>query len=104
MESEPFSPSQFMRERRPGRYSDSSECEVDKPSRSLLEYHLETLTSRNQHGEFELLARRVAERAICPNLLPQTGPTGGGDSKVDSETFPVSEEIAETWYLSLIHI
>ncbi len=87
-----------MRERRPGRYSDSSECEVDKPSRSLLEYHLETLTSRNQHGEFELLARRVAERAICPNLLPQTGPTGGGDSKVDSETFPVSEEIAETWY------
>ena len=97
MNEKRFSPSDFMRERRPGNYSDSPEQEVDSPSKSLLEYHLETLTSRNQHEEFELLARRVSERAVCPNLIPQTGPVGGGDSKVDSETFPVSEDISNTW-------
>lgn len=42
--------------------------------------------------------RRIAEVEICPNLLPQTGPTGGGDSKVDSETYPVAEEISTFWY------
>lgn len=38
--------------------------------------------------------------------MPQTGPTGGGDSKVDSETFPVSESLAESWlsgYEDLAH-
>jgi len=29
--------------------------------------------------------------------LPQTGPTGG-DSKVDTETYPVSEEILDRRY------
>lgn len=38
------------------------------------------------------------EVVICPNLLPQTDPTGGGDSKVDSETYPVSSEISDKWY------
>ena len=35
---------------------------------------------------------------LCPNLLPQTGPTGGGDSKVDSETYPVADELSVRWY------
>lgn len=99
MDQKPFSPSKFLRERRPERYSDSADLEVDKPSKSVLEYHLDTLTNRNQHEEFELLARRVAEHAVCPNMIPQTGPTGGGDSKVDSETFPVSDEISIGWFL-----
>jgi site-specific recombinase XerC len=38
----------------------------------------ETDTSRSQEVKFERFARRLAEREICPNLLPQTGPTGGG--------------------------
>ena len=47
---------------------------------------------------FEEFCRHIAEVEICPNLLPQTGPTGGGDSKVDSETYPVSENLSALWY------
>ena len=79
-------PSSFMRARRPHLFSDT--VAVDRPQldRDRLEYYLETLTSRKQETAFEHFARRLAEKEICPNLLPQTGPTGGGDSKVDTET------------------
>src|SRR5262249_1921737 len=46
----------------------------------------------------EEFARELAQREIAPNLLPHTGPTGGGDSKVDSETYPVADAIAAGWY------
>ncbi len=94
-----FRPSDYLRQRRPERYSDSIILEEPHITKDLLEYHLDTLTSRNQDREFEHFARRLAEKEICPNLLPQTGPTGGGDSKVDSESYPVAEEIALRWYL-----
>lgn len=58
---------------------------------------MESLTQRNQTHDFEPFARKLCERAICPNLGPQTGPEGGGDSKVDSETYPVADEIALTY-------
>ncbi len=64
-------------------------------------YHLETLTSRKEEGLFETFARRLCEKEVCPNLVPQTGPTGGGDSKVDTETHPVAESIAEGWFEGL---
>jgi tetratricopeptide (TPR) repeat protein len=67
----------------------------------MLEYHLETLTNRGEENHFEVFARRLAEREICPNLLPHTGPAGGGDSKVDSETYPVSDTLARGWYCGL---
>jgi len=67
----------------------------------MLEYHLSTLTSRSQEVKFEHFARRLAELEICPNLLPQTGPTGGGDSKVDSETYPVADDLALGWYMGI---
>jgi hypothetical protein len=66
--------------------------------RSFLEYHLETLTNRSQEKDFEHFCRKLAEKELCPNLLPQTGPTGGGDSKVDSETYPVSDAVSLRWY------
>lgn len=91
-------PSEFLKGRRPEEYSDSFENLEIQPSKSLLEYHLETLTNRGQENEFERFARMMAEHLICPNLLPQTGPTGGGDSKVDSETYPVADDIAMRWY------
>ncbi len=47
--------------------------------------------------DFERFARKLCEREICPNLVPTTGPTGGGDSKVDSETYPVADQISDTW-------
>jgi len=93
-----FRPSEFMRARRPHLFSDSEVTEQAQLDPSTLEYHLETLTSRKQELDFEGFARKLAEKEICPNILPQTGPTGGGDSKVDSETYPVSPEISDRLY------
>jgi tetratricopeptide (TPR) repeat protein len=93
-----FSPKEFLKNRRPERFSDSISQVVTELDRSLLEYHLDSLTSRGQETNFERFAKRLAEYEICPNLLPQTGPTGGGDSKVDSETYPVADRLALTWF------
>ena len=92
-----FDPNTFMRARRLELYSDSEPLKRPLLSKELLEYQLDTLTSRKQEIEFEYFCRRLAEKEICPNLRPQTGPTGGGDSKVDSETVPVSSEISRIW-------
>jgi len=96
-----FSPKEFLKARRPERFSDSAVHERPILDRSILEYHLETLTSRNQEAPFATFARHLAQREICPNLLPQTGPTGGGDSKVDSETYPVADAIALGWFVGI---
>jgi hypothetical protein len=64
----------------------------------VFENHLETLTNRKQENDFEHFCRKLAEKEICPNLIPQTGPTGGGDSKVDTETYPVADAISLIWY------
>lgn len=99
MASSPIKPSDFMRARRPELYSDT--VFVDEPtlSRSQFEFHLDTLTQRKDEIRFEHFCRRLSEKEICPNLLPQTGPTGGGDSKTDAETYPVANTIAERWYI-----
>ena len=78
MEPSPFSPKDFLKARRPERFSDTAVEEVTELDRSLLEFHLSSLTSRSQETDFERFARQLCEREICPNLLPQTGPTGGG--------------------------
>lgn len=76
-ESAEFSPKKFLRARRPEKFSDSVLEEKPTLDRSMLEYHLATLTSRSQETDFATFALHLAEREICPNLLPQTGPTGG---------------------------
>jgi hypothetical protein len=93
-----FSPREFLRVRRPERFSDTERSDEPVLDRSLLEYHLHTLTNRSQEKDFEHFARHLAQKEICPNLISQTGPTGGGDSKVDTETYPVADDIALTWY------
>lgn len=93
-----FSPRAFLKARRPERFSDSVHEGVTELDRSLLEYHLASVTSRSQETEFARFAHRLCEKEICPNLLPQTGPTGGGDSKVDAETYPVADKLALGWY------
>jgi hypothetical protein len=90
-----------LKARRPERFSDSVGHDSPALDRSLLEYHLDTLTSRSDELHFETFARRLLERTVCPNLLPHTGPTGGGDSKVDTETYPVAEALAMGWYLGI---
>jgi hypothetical protein len=93
------SPSNFMRELRPEYYSDTQERAAHVLGASTLEYHLESITSRNQTHDFEIFCRKLCERTICPNLRPQTGPDGGGDSKADTETYPVAEEISGLTYV-----
>ena len=92
-------PRELMQARHPDLFSDTLVGDAPKFSKGAFEYHLETLTNRKQEYEFEHFCRKLAEKEICPNLRTQTGPTGGGDSKVDTETYPVAEEIAERWYI-----
>jgi hypothetical protein len=95
------SPREFMRQQHPEHFSDSLPVEHSVLEQAVLEYHLSTLTSRNQELDFERFARAIAEREICPNLLPHTGPMGGGDSKVDTETYPVADRLALSWYTGI---
>lgn len=92
-------PREWMRARHPDLFSDTRVDDTPRFSKAVFEYHLDTLTSRKQEYEFEHFCRKLAEKEICPNLRVQTGPTGGGDSKVDTETYPVAEEIAERWWI-----
>jgi hypothetical protein len=96
-----ISPKEFLKARRPERFSDTVRAERSHLDRSQLEFILATITSRSQENDFQRFAQRLCERTICPNLVPQTGPTGGGDSKVDSETYPVAEELALLWYVGV---
>ena len=89
---------EFMRARRPQLYSDTLHVEVGEMDRRQFEFHLHSLTSRKEETAFENFARLLAEKELCPNLIPQTGPTGGGDSKVDTETYPVAPAIAALWF------
>jgi hypothetical protein len=99
MESAKIKPSDFMRARRPELYSDTTFVDEPALNRSQFEFHLDTLTQRKDEIRFEHFCRRLAEKELCPNLLPQTGPTGGGDSKTDAETYPIADSIAERWYI-----
>ena len=92
-------PQALMRARRPHLFSDTARSAKPILAKEVFEYHLDTLTSRKQEYEFEHFCRRLAEKEICPNLRAQTGPTGGGDSKVDTETFPVAQEVSDRWWV-----
>lgn len=88
-----------MRDRRPYLYSDSTVTNAYELSASEFSHILGTLTDRNQHKDFENFARKLCEREICPNLRPQTGPEGGGDGKVDADSYPVSNEVSDRWLI-----
>lgn len=88
-----------MRARRPYLFSDSSKLLQRAVTREVLAHHLETLTSRSDESTFETFGRRMAERFIAPNIIPQTGPTGGGDGKSDAETYPVTSALSLRWYV-----
>jgi hypothetical protein len=60
-----FSPSKFMRGRRPELFSDSEIVRGLRLTRDVFEYQLETLTSRKQEIEFEYFCRRLAEKRFA---------------------------------------
>ena len=62
---------------------------------AYLHFVLEQVTERKEEVASEHFCRRLAEKEICPNLITQTGPTGGGDSKVDTETHPLRSASCE---------
>lgn len=96
-----ISPSEFMRKLRPEQYSDSKGQVGHKLNSETLSHHLDTLTERNETHAFELFCRKLCERTLCPNLKPSTGPEGGGDSKADTETIPIADEINKLTYVGL---
>jgi hypothetical protein len=63
-----------MRQLRPEYYSDSTRRTAINLAADQFEYHLSTITARNQTHDFELFCRKLCERAICPDLRAQTGP------------------------------
>nr|WP_288810425.1 hypothetical protein [uncultured Sphingobacterium sp.] len=92
-------PSQFYRGQRPEYFSDSKTVSKVVLPREQLDYILSQLATNQKHDNFESLCTKLAEKLIIPNLIPQVGPTGGGDGKTDSETYPVSSFISERWYI-----
>lgn len=94
-----LAPSEFMRQLRPELYSDTRDRTTYLLDATTLEYSLDTITARNQTHDFEIFCRKLCERTICPNLKPATGPEGGGDSKADTETIPVADEITTLTYV-----
>lgn len=95
----PQTPSEFYRKRRPEFFSDSEKIYEVKLPKEQFAYELNQISTNQKQDAFETLGRRLGEKFIAPNLIPQVGPTGGGDGKTDSETHPVSEIIADRWFV-----
>lgn len=91
-------PPAFMRGRRPSLFSDSQSESSTPMTRDAFEYRLQSITARSEEAQFQRFAHALLEVEVCPNLVPQTGPTGGGDSKVDAETYAVADALAERWW------
>ncbi len=93
-------PSQFYRQRRPEYFSDSKIVAKAILPREQLDYEISKISTNLKHDSFVNLCRKLAEKLISPNLIPQVGPTGGGDGKTDIETYPVSDFISDRWFIS----
>lgn len=94
-----ISPKDFLKQRRPHKFSDSIVKQKTNLNRPILESHLLNLSSRNEQDTFEQFVVSLCEVEICPNLKPNTGPAGGGDGKTDAESYPVSADTAVSLYL-----
>ena len=92
-------PSEFYRNRRPENFSDSVKTYEIKLPKEQLAYELSLISTNQKQDEFETFCRKLAEKFITPNLIPQVGPTGGGDGKTDFETYPVSDAISNRWFV-----
>jgi len=92
-------PYEFYKKRRPELFSDSEVIELTKLPREVLAYELSKISTNQKQDEFEILCRKLAEKFISPNLIPQVGPTGGGDGKTDFETYSVSKFISDRWFV-----
>lgn len=91
-------PYEFYRTIRPEYFSDSHK--EYKLSREMFGYELSKLSTDMKQDEFERFACRVIGRIVTPNIIPPTGPNGGGDGKVDFETYVVDDHVSSKWYVA----
>ena len=89
-------PAQLYRLLRPEYFSDSI-MEKEKLTRDQFKYIMSNISTDMRQDAFEEFTRRCVQRLITPNIIPQTGPTGGGDAKADLITYPVSDASASIW-------
>ncbi|MBP5366972.1 MAG: hypothetical protein J6Z01_00835 [Bacteroidales bacterium] len=89
----------YYRELHPQYFSDSKVVYETPLTRELFDLQLEFLSTKKKQSEFENFVVECAKRIITPNIKRQTGPDGGGDGKVDAETFDVSSDISDKWYI-----
>lgn len=92
------SPREYYKERHPDEFSDSRTEEVTDFDREVIDHAISSITANNQEQAFERFCLRVCELRICANLVPNTGPAGGGDGKVDADTFPVADSLDGAFY------
>lgn len=88
----------YYRKKKPEKFSDTIETHEIPLTVELFEQQMMLLSTKKMQSQFENFVVAVAKRLITPNIKPQTGPDGGGDGKVDAETYQVSDDIADKWY------
>ena len=94
-----LTPYEYYRKYRPEYFSDTKVVYKATLTEEQFQYLMGRLSNDMKQDLFENLTKSLALRFITPNIIPQTGPTGGGDGKTDLETHPVADEIAERWYI-----
>lgn len=90
------SPAKMYRLMRPEYFSDSIEVKEKLP-RDVFKHIMSKISTEMRQDAFEEFTRRCVQKLITPNIIPQTGPTGGGDAKADLISFPVSKETSSLW-------
>lgn len=68
-------PYQLYRRMRPYYFSDSKK--MQSMSREQFDYYMSQLSKDKKQDLFEEFTRQLIVRLITPNIIPQTGPTGG---------------------------
>ena len=84
----------LYRKQRPHLFSDSYVEYAIPLTKELFAFQLSQLSTDKKQSLFEKFILRTAGRIMIPNIRPQTGPDGGGDGKVDGDTYYVAPEIA----------
>ena len=88
----------YYKDLHPEQFSDSI-YEVELTP-ELFDFQISRLSTDQKQDLFENFCQKLIIKLLTPNLRPQTGPTGGGDGKVDSETYEVSEDTSSKWFVS----
>ena len=94
-------PRDILKKLHPNQFSDSKTIDKVECPKELVDFYLSRLSEHNKHFDFEQFIKRLLEREVCPNLVEETGPAGGGDGKVDTDTFPVSLKIQKFWWYGI---